>query len=299
MEPITTRLIAGAGLLVVLVLGGWLSGGLVDEQAAEGKAILAREVTAEQAREQALASPPRYTETAVYYQTELESTLAELDMKVDVDVLLDRLRQPNLFHHPITRSAPLVLKVGELRTEQQVEITVVQETLRVQRSGLETTGAHTLLRVHNRRDVPIAYRLVARTRDGDCKTRAITQYDALVLDPDEQARISICSGDHDVEILDLRIMAITEIGARWIRQVPGEALGLDEIASRSHKPTKHVPPCSQVPVRDSAQRLASGEAQWEDLVDYYSRHDCNIYRWALGYTRIIEPLAELPASTIE
>jgi hypothetical protein len=296
MEPLTTRLIAGAGLLVALALGGWLSGGLTDEQAAKAKEILALEVAPEQAREQALAHPPSYTETAVYYRTELESTVAELGMTVDVEVLLDRLRQPNTFYHPITRSAPVVLKAGEVRTEHGVEITAIQEELRTQRSGLETTSAHTLLRLHNRGSLPLAYRLVARTNDGgDCKTRAITQYDALVLGPDEQARISVCPGNHEIEILDLRLMEVTELGARWIRQVPGEALGLDEVAVRSNKPSKHVPPCAGVGARESAQQLEQGAAQWEDVVDYYSRHDCNIYRWPPGYTRIVEPLAELPA----
>jgi hypothetical protein len=300
MEPMTTRLLAGAGLLAVLVLGGWLGGGLTDEQATQAREMLAREVPAAQAREQALANPPSYTETAVYYRTELEATLANLEMKADVDALMDRLRQPNTFYHPITRSAPVVLKAGELRTEQQVEIAAIQEELRVQRSGLETNSPHTLIRLHNKGDVPLAYRLVARSRDGgDCKTRAITQYDALVLGPDEQARISVCPGNHEVEIVDLRLMEVTDIGARWIRQVAGEALGLDEIAVRSHKPTKHVPRCSQVAIEESAKTLEKGEAQWEDLVDFYSRHDCNIYRWAPPYTRIVEPLAELPAGTGE
>jgi hypothetical protein len=219
-------------------------------------------------------------------------------MSVDIDVLLDRLRQPNVFYHPITRSAPVVLKAGEPRTEQKLELTVIHEDLRVQRSGLETTSPHTLIRLHNRGALPLGYHLVARTSGGaDCNSRAITQYDALVLGPDEQARISVCSGSHEVEILDLRLMELTELGARWIRQVPGAALGLDEIAIRGHKPSKHVPPCSQVPVKESVQQLEAGEAQWEDLVDYYSRHDCNIYRRPAGYVRIIEPLSELPVKS--
>ncbi|MFV8750837.1 hypothetical protein ACNOYE_09840 [Nannocystaceae bacterium ST9] len=296
MEPMTTRLIAGGALLAVLILGGWLSGGLTDEQAEQAKATLALEVPAQKAREQELAEPPSYTETPIYYRTELEATLAFLGLPDDVDATIARLEQPNVFFHPITRSAPVVLKAGETRTEQQLEITAVQEDLRVKRSGLESTSAHTLLRLHNVGSVPIAYWLVARSKDGgDCRMRAITQYDALVLGPDEQARISICSGSHAVEILDLRAMELTEIGARWIRQVPAQAFGLDEIAVRSHKPLKHVPPCSQVPVQDSAKRISAGPAQWEDMVDYYSRHDCNFYRWPEGYVRIVEPLTELPA----
>lgn len=292
----TTRLIAGAALLAVLVLGAWRSDGLTDEQGAAAHQLLAQEVSAVEARTQALSEAPSYMQTPVYYQTELEATLTSLDMKVDVDALLDRLRQPNTFYHPISRSAPAVLKSGERRTEQRLELAAIEEELEVQRSGLETTGAHTLLRLHNLGEVPLAYHLVARSHQGgDCKMRAITQYDALVLGPGEQARISICSGGHDVEILDLRFMEVSEIGARWIRQVPGRALGLDEIAASGHKPSKHVPSCSLVPVHDTAQAITRGEAQWEDVVDYYSRHDCNIYRWSAGYTRILEPLAQLPA----
>lgn len=297
MEPMTTRVIAGAALFVVLILGAWRSGGLTDEEGAKAQEILAQEVAATEAREQALSQAPSYMQTPVYYRTELEATLTDLGMTVDVDVLLERLHQPNIFYQPISRSAPVILKSGEVRTEQSLELTAIQEDLRVQRSGLETTGAHTLLRLHNRGQVPLAYHLVARSQQGgDCNMRAITQYDALVLAPDEQARISVCSGSHDVEILDLRFMEVSELGARWIRQVPGRALGLDEIAIRGHKPSKHVPLCPLVPVEETALAISSGAAQWEDLVDYYSRHDCNFYRWPTGYERIVEPLGQLPAA---
>ena len=290
-----TRLIAGAAVLVALVLGGSRSGGLTDEEGEQAQALLAREVPPERAREAALTSQPKYTSNAVYYRSELEATLAKLDMQVDLDATIEQLKQPNVFAHPISRSAPVVMKAGEQRSEHDLEIAVVQGDLRVKSKGLESTSAHTLIRLHNQGSAPLAYRLVARSRDGgDCKMRAITQYDALVLEPDEQARISICSGSHEVEILDLRIMALSKLSARWIRQIPVAALGLDEIATRSHKPTKHVPTCPQVPVQETAKLLETGKAQWEDVVDFYSRHDCNSYRWPARYTRIVEPLRELP-----
>ncbi len=283
-------------MLAVLILGGWISTGLTTEQASQTAATLALEVAPEQARSQELAKPASYIETPAYYRTELEATLALLELQVDVDALVERLMQPNTFYNPITRSAPVVQKSGESRTDGPLELTVVREDLRVQRSGLENTSAHTLIRLHNHAQVPLAYHVVARSHDGgDCKMRAVTQYDALVLEPDEQARISICSGSHDVEIVDLRFMEVSEIGARWIRQVPTKAFGLDDIAVRGHKPSKHVPPCSQVPVKESAEQLSKGEAQWEDMVDFYSRHDCNFYRRPASYKRILSPLLELPA----
>ncbi len=49
-----------------------------------------------------------------------------------------------------------------------------------------------------------------------------------------------------------------------------------------------------MPVQETAKLLETGKAQWEDVVDFYSRHDCNSYRWPARYTRIVEPLRELP-----
>ena len=79
-----TRLIAGAAVLVALVLGGSRSGGLTDEEGEQAQALLAREVPPERAREAALTSQPKYTSNAVYYRSELEATLAKLDMQVGI-----------------------------------------------------------------------------------------------------------------------------------------------------------------------------------------------------------------------
>lgn len=297
MEPTTTRLIAGGGLVVVLALGGWAGSGLTDAYVAQAKELLAKEVAPERAREQALAAPPTYTETPVYYRTQLEASLATLELQTDVDALLEQLRQPNVFYHPITHGAPVTMKVGELRREQALELTVLHEELRIKRGGLESNSLHTLLSVVNQGSVALAYRLVARSKDGgDCKMRAITQYDALVLDPGESARISICSGTHEVELVDLRMMELAQpIQIRWIRQLPPLTLGLDEIAVRSHKSAKTVLSCGAVPSKDTARQLSAGVAQWEDVIDFYSRHDCNLYRWPESYARIVSPLVELPA----
>jgi hypothetical protein len=296
MEAMTTRLIAGACVVGVLVLGGWAGSGLTDVHVDAAKQLLAREIPPERAREQALAAPPSYTETPVYYRTQLEATLATLELQTDVDALLEQLRQPNVFYHPITHGAPVTMKVSETRREQALELVVVHEELRVKRGGLESNSLHTLLQVTNQGSVALAYRLVARSKDGgDCKLRAITQYDALVLDPGESARVSICSGTHEVELVDLRMMELAQpIQSRWIRQLPPATVGLDEIALRSHKSAKTVLSCG-VPSEETGKKIASGETQWEHVVDFYSRHDCNIYRWPDAYQRIVSPLAELPA----
>lgn len=297
MEPMTTRLIAGGALIAVLILGGWAGSGLTDEPVAKAKELLAREVPPASARERALAAPPSYTETPVYYRTELEASLASLELEADVDTLLERLRQPNVFYHPITHGAPITMRAGESRTEQQLELVVLHEDLRVKRGGLESNSPHTLIQLTNVGQVALAYRLLARSKDGgDCKARAVTQYDALVLDPGETARVSICSGTHEVEVVDLRMMELDErIQVRWVRQIPPAAFGLDEIAIRSHKSAKTVPSCGHVPSQATAKQLMDGAAQWEDVVDFYSRHDCNIYRWPNSYERIASPLVELPA----
>jgi hypothetical protein len=297
MEAMTTRLIAGAGVVAVVILGGWSGTGLMDEHVAKAKELLAQEIPPEYAREQALAAQPTYTDTPVYYRTQLEATLATLELQADVDALIEQLHQPNVFYHPISHGAPVTMKVGEVRREQSLALAVVHEELRIKRGGLESNSLHTLLQVTNQGSVALTYRLIARSKDGgDCKLRAITQYDAIVLDPGETARISICSGAHEVELVDLRMMELAQpIQIRWLRQLPPDTLGLDDIAQRSHKSAKTVLSCGAVPSEETGKKISGGAAQWEDVADFYSRHDCNLYRWPDAYERIVSPLAELPA----
>ncbi len=295
---LVARSIALAALLGSLGLGGWTATSVGAESQAQLADALARQRTVAEAARASADAASADANDPLAYRREVEAALAEHGLALELEPLLQRLREPNVFFHPISQSAPRRLKIGDTLREQDLELRVYVADLRVQSRGIDTTSKHTLIELHNRGTAPVAYRLLARASDGsDCRLRALTRYDAVILQPDELVQISVCSGNHGVELLDLRFIELTPLGAIWLAQLPPRALGLDDHAVRSHQTNEGVTTCTTVtvPTDELNGRLARDELAWEDVVDFYSRHDCLVHAWQPAYRRIVEPLTELPA----
>lgn len=292
MDALVTRAIAGAGLALSLVLGGWVSSRLSLDLGDAVDVAMARRVDPNQAQRKALAQQASYQDSPEFYQTHIDDAVQRYNLKAPS---LDRLREPNTFYHVASEGDAKIVAPGAALSEAGFTLTVVVQDISVERRGVRTTNQHTLAMVRNVGDKPLAYFLHMRSRTGDCNVRAVTRYDAMVLLPGEEAEISVCSGSHEVEITDLRLMEVTELGALWVSKVPPQAVGHDEVISRSHFAGEDIEMCAEVPAVEFAGRLSRGEAQWEDIVDFYSRHDCEHYRWWPGYQRIVDPLESLPA----
>jgi hypothetical protein len=117
----------------------------------------------------------------------------------------------------------------------------------------------------------------------------------MALIPGEKGEISVCAGSHAVEVRDLRIMEVSDLGALWVSKVPALAVGYDPVIARSHFPGAGIELCAELPSTEYANLIKFGEVAWEDIIDFYSRHDCEHYRWWRGYERIVEPLTRLPS----
>jgi len=232
-------------------------------------------------------------ELEAMYRGHVAATAATLGVEPPT---LEQLRQPAVFRHPISHGNPRVLGPGKsLRVgELSLRVKIVQG-LSVDRVKVSSKAQHTLLIVENRGEVPLAYRLLARKlAGGKCLTPAIIRYDALVLDPEQRVEISICSGRQSVEIIDLRTLELNELGAVWIRQLPPPAVGLGGLAAKSHAVAEGTPQCTE-DAEMLERTLYEGELDWEDVVDFYSRHDCTHYPWPSDYRfRDGEAPAELP-----
>lgn len=292
METVVTRSIAGAGLALSLAVGGWVTSRLTLDTAAMVETTMTRRVSPKQAQRQALEVESSYETSAEYYQTRIDDAVAEHGVAAPSR---ERLLAPNTFFHVASPTDPRFLAAGASLREGGLELRVRTEAIETERRGMRTKTEHTLVDVENVGSTPLAYFLDLRARGRDCNVRALTRFDAMALLPGEQGELSVCAGTHEVEIRDLRIMEITELGALWISKVPALAVGYDEVIARSHFPGTGIPMCAELPAAEFANRIAAGEVAWEDLVDFYSRHDCEQYRWWPGYVRIVEPLAQLPA----
>jgi hypothetical protein len=292
MEAVVTRSVAGAGLALALALGGWVGARLTLETIDAVDVALARRIDPDQAQRAALQQKASYEDTEEYYQVRIDEAVERYALP---PVPRERLLEPNTFFHVASPGDTRVISPGASMRQAGLDIQIKVEEIDIERRGMRTKNLHTLALVKNVGDKPLAYFLRLRTRSGDCQVRALTRYDAMVLMPDEDAEVSVCSGSHEVEITELRVLELTEIGAVWVSKLPPQAVGHDEVSGRSHSPGSGIGVCAEIPALEFAARLESGESEWEDIVDFYSRHDCDHYRWWPGYKRIVDPLETLPA----
>lgn len=292
MEAIHTRAIAGAGLALSLIVGSVVASRLTLATADAVELALGRQIDPEAAEREHLSNEASYKDSAEFYATRIAEAVETHGV---ADPGLDRLRQPNTFYDLVSPSAPRTIKPGASFEEAGLQIRVKVEQVEVQRRGLRSKQAHTLADITNVGENPIAYFLDMRADTGDCQVTATGPYNTMVLSPGQIGEVSICAGTHAVEITELKIIEVTELGALWVSKIPPLAVGHDEYVARAHDPGPEVQMCAEIPAVDFNRRIAAGEMQWEDLVDFYSRHDCEHFRWYAGYTRIIEPLDSLPA----
>ncbi|PRP90152.1 hypothetical protein ENSA5_67700 [Enhygromyxa salina] len=292
MEAIATRSIAGGALALSLLIGGWSGSRLTLDLADAVDVALAKRVDPDEAQRKALEREASYQDSEAYYQTHIDEAVARFELSAPSR---QRLLEPNTFYHVASPGDLRTIEPGATLREAGLEIGVKIEEIKVKKRGVTTRTKHTLATLANVGELPLAYFLDMRSQTGSCQVRAIGRYNTMVLRPGERAEISVCSGEHAVEIVDLRIMEVTELGALWVSKVPPQAVGHDELGARSHFAGEGVPMCAEIPAVAFASRIDAGEVEWEDIVDFYSRHDCEHYRWWPGYRRISAPLERLPA----
>ena len=277
---------------MILLWGGYTASRLTLETADLVDVALAKRMDPKQAQRDALAKEASYLDETEYYTSSVSDDLAAYEV---ADPGFERLRQPNKFHEVVSTGAPRTIAPGTSLLEHGLKITIRVEEIKVQRRGISTRSQHTVAVIENVGDEALAYFLQLRSMSGECRMQAMQRYNTMALSPGQKGEISVCSGSHAVEVLALRLMEVTELGAIWISKVSPLAVGHDDLAARSHDPGTGLQMCAEIPAVDFARRIEAGEMRWEDLVDFYSRHNCEHFRWWPGYTRIVEPLAQLPA----
>jgi hypothetical protein len=286
------RLLAGAGVLVAFLIG--MSTASETTAAIEDKVELvrAREKSADQAQAEALAREHKYKKTGDYFASKLEEDLATYGLSgVDVETL----KQPNAFEHPIDE--PKVLAAGASFESKHLRVKAAVEKVSYRRQGATVSANHSVAKVTNQSDVPVAYFIDVRSSDrGECKVRGTRMHNAMSLLPGETAEIAVCAGTGGIEILDLRVLEVTPIGHVYVSRLPPQTVGYDAVSARAHTPGRGIEMCSSVPSVKLATLIRDTRLTWEDVVDFYSRHNCDRVQYLDGYERATEPLPALPVA---
>lgn len=292
METTLTRSIAGVAVVAVVAAGWYVGTGLTAAIETQVETVLARQVDPALAQRQAMNRKANYEDTSAFYEARVDAVVEERGLsKPD----LATLHAVHAFEHAITEAAPVVVPVGESTVAGPLTIAIVSERLIVDnRRGIRTKHDHTLARVTNNASNPVAYRLTMRQEGGAaCQVKTLLPHNALVLAPGETAEIAACDGKQSIELADVRTLEVTEVGAAWIDKIPPLVLGHDNETNRAHLVPQNVRQCP-LTTRVYVDGLAAGDFAWEDIVDFYARHDCDNFEWWPGYRRQTEPVESLP-----
>jgi hypothetical protein len=291
VDPTHRNRALGALAVAIAVGLGWAaSTSITSDVEASVAQIRSREQSPEQAQAAALAREHKLRLTADYFASKLAEDLEEYAL---AGPDLDTLKRQNAFEQLV--SDPRILAPGESVQLGSIRLQAKIEKVTYEREGASVSARHALVGVTNVGDSPVGYFLRVRSADrGECKVRGSVRHNAMALLPGETADVAVCAGTGGAEILDLRTLTVTPIGYVYLGKLPPQTVGHDAVTARSHDAGRKVSTCSQVPAMALAERIRGGELQWQDVADFYSRHNCERNQFVDGYRWQEAPLAELP-----
>ena len=193
---------------------------------------------------------------------------------------------------------PRVLAPGRSWTSDHLKVEAAVDKVAYQQHGATVSARHTLAVVENISERPVAY-LMRVTSDarGSCDAHGARQHNAMALMPGEKAEIVVCAGGGKIQLLRVEVLEISEIGHRYVSRVPPRAVGIGSLTAHAHAPPKGAKLCETVDVSGLAVDVREGLARWVDIVDFYSRHSCDRFRFVRGYRYSPDPPTKLPAET--
>ncbi len=284
------RLLAGLGVLIAFAIGASSAGETTASVEGKVELISARQKSPEQAQAEALAREHKYKKTDDYFAARLAEDLETYGL-AGIDTAT--LQQPGVFEHAVAE--PKTLAPGTTFETDHVRVQATVEKVRYRRQGATVNARHAVAKVTNKSDTPIAYRFEVRSADrGECKVRGARTHNAMSLLPGETADVAVCAGEGGIEILDLRVLEVTPIGHVYLSKLPPQAVGHDAVSARSHSGGRKIELCSAVPSVKLAGQIKAQQIAWEDVADFYARHNCDRIQFVDGYRLATEALSQLP-----
>jgi len=198
--------------------------------------------------------------------------------------------------HAVELEAPVVLAPGKSWSSAHLKIEATVDKVKYQKLGATVSARHSMAVVENVSSVPIAYqvRLTSEAR-GRCDVHGARQHNAMALMPGEKAEIVVCAGGGKIRVLRAEILEISELGHRYLSRVPPRAVGAAGLSSHAHAPGGTTKVCETVDVAGLSLAVREGVTRWVDIVDFYSRHSCDRFRYFPDYRHSPDAPGTLPA----
>lgn len=166
-----------------------------------------------------------------------------------------------------------------------------------------------VLTIENTTGDHLAYRVVTQSARGlqPCLAKTDIAHNAIGLAPGEKARRTVCLFRKGLAIYVDRVETIRlpRLSYYYVSSLPAAVIGLerpDRLAARGHRTAGGRSPCQVFHSAELGSALANGSATWRDLVDFYARHPCGVYTFAIDYKAFEKdregPLPAVPPSVL-
>jgi hypothetical protein len=143
------------------------------------------------------------------------------------------------------------------------------------------------LHIENRSHKPLAYRVKTRPSAGSraCSKMRALRHNAVALAAGgslERAECQYRKG-WTLELLDVDVMELPELGYMYLSSVQAEKIGLDRRTSLGHQIPVDSMGCRIIHGTTIQSAIDDGDSSWRDVVDFYARHRCKTYTFHPGY----------------
>jgi hypothetical protein len=160
-------------------------------------------------------------------------------------------------------------------------------SVRIGRTG-EPPQDHIILRIENRTDGAVAYRVDTRL-EGDarvCLDKSDLPHNAIALAPHDAVERTECTTHNGaltaVTVMRVETLAIPSLSYFYVSRLFPPHIGLDARPTRHHVPPKGAI-CTDIPEQAIRRGLERGEVSWRDVIDFYARESCAKFIFPVGY----------------
>jgi hypothetical protein len=224
-----------------------------------------------------------------YYQGQLDDDCKLYKIR---RVTIDTIKGGNPY--TIEYSGKQVLKPGKKLETASLRIRAVSRKLMVGEVGRGMRAPHLLLRIINRTDKFLAYR-VTTVVSGKKTVKADVSHNALTLKPKQKVlrTEALLRNASSVMVKTVEVVELTRLGYHYVTRLDPLRLQFPKRTAASHNFGK-LRPCKLLPWRAIRDGIKAGETSWYDVVDFYSRHSCSEYTFFRGYRWNPKGVKKLP-----
>jgi len=197
------------------------------------------------------------------------------------------------------RGGQLLRKGRPALLTEHLKISARSSRIRVGSSEAGYATEHVLLRVENLTDKHLAYLVETKLTDTKgCSGKGDMPHNAMALRPGEVIERTEClfSKWNELRVTRVDVLELTPLGYYYVSRLSPMQLGYDVRTAGGHVIPGGAEVCQHVPGREVREGLLERSTRWENVLDFYSRHNCDEYWFFQGYRMPDRPLSALLAA---